>query len=193
MKFHSPPPLSVALLATALLATALLATALLATALLAAIVFTPLATAQESRADKEVDKTLVVWAAPTNLSQRGGSALTIQSGDHFDGIVFGERLSRKSMPGSNNYDRTAANQMNWASETADADTLVQIAVVYTSERIQMYRNGQPYADYSAENIDLLGIDNHIAVFGLRHVGAGPGTDRKPGQVHLMRQTGRCGM
>jgi hypothetical protein len=28
---------------------------------------------------------------PANLTQRGGSALTIQSGDQFDAIVFGER------------------------------------------------------------------------------------------------------
>ena len=37
------------------------------------------------------DKTLVVWVAPANLTQRGGSALTIDDGrDNFDAIVFGE-------------------------------------------------------------------------------------------------------
>lgn len=162
MKFRSPPPLSVALHAAVLLA---------------AIVLTPLAAAQESPGENVgVEKTLVVWAAPSNLSQRGGSALTIQSGDRFDAIVLGERLRSKWMPGSNHYNRTAANQINWPSETADADTLVQIAIVYTLERIRMYRNGKPYADYPAENIDLLGVDNHIAVFGLRHVGAVSGTN-----------------
>lgn len=150
--------------------------AFLAGTMLASSLLTQLSAAEESPAEERVGKTLVVWAAPTNLSQRGGSALTIQSGDRFDGIVLGERLSRKWMPGSNNFDRTAVNQLDWPSETADSDTLVQIAIVYKPERIELYRNGQPYADYPAENIDLLSVDNHIAVFGLRHVGAGSGTN-----------------
>lgn len=145
--------------------------------LLAVIALTQVTTAQESPGvEKRVHKTLVVWAAPNNLSQRGGSALTIQSGDRFDAIVLGERLVRKWMPGSNNFARTAANQVRWPSETADADNNVQIAIVYRSERITVYRDGEVYADYPAENIDLLDIDNHIAVFGLRHVGAGAGSN-----------------
>ncbi|XZE51576.1 LamG-like jellyroll fold domain-containing protein [Planctomycetaceae bacterium SH139] len=131
---------------------------------------------QDLEIQPRVDKTLVVWAAPANLSQRGGSALTLQSGDRFDGIVLGERLIRKWMPGSDNFERTAAHQINWPSETADPETLIQLAIAYTSERIQIYRNGEPYADYPAENIDLINVDNHIAVFGLRHVGAGTGTN-----------------
>src|SRR6056297_155711 len=176
MKFRLLFPLSVALLSAALLAT---------------VSLSPLATAQESPGKRTgVEKTLVVWAAPGNLSQRGGSALTIQSGDRFDGIVLGERLLRKWMPGSNNYDRTAVNQIQWPSETADAETLVQIAVVYTPERIRMYRNGEAYADYPAENIDLLSVDNHIAVLGLRHVGAGPGTNFN-GSIEDARIYGRA--
>ena len=46
------------------------------------------------------DKTLVAWAAPANLNQQGGSVLTIQSGDRFDAIVFGERVRGKWMAGS---------------------------------------------------------------------------------------------
>ncbi len=145
-------------------------------ALLAAILCTTFAIAEELEVEPAIDKTLVVWTAPTNLSQRGGSALTLQSADRFDGIVLGERLSRKWMPGSNNFERTAAHQINWPSETAGPETLVQIAIVYTPDRIRMYRNGDSYADYPAQNIDLINIDNHIAVFGLRHVGAGTGTN-----------------
>lgn len=172
MMLRIPPPLSIAGFSVAGFSVAMLAAVLLTQWVL----LTPWATAQESPAMKGVEKTLVVWAAPTNLSQRGGSALTLQSGDRFDGVVLGERLGRKWMPGSNNHDRTPANQINWPSENADSDTLVQIAIVYTPERIRMYRNGQPYADYPAETIDLINVDNHIAVFGLRHVGAGSGTN-----------------
>jgi hypothetical protein len=42
------------------------------------------------------DKTLVAWASPANLTQRGGSVLTINDGrGPFDGIVFAERAPAK--------------------------------------------------------------------------------------------------
>jgi len=121
------------------------------------------------------DKTLVAWVSPANLTQQGGSALTVQSGDRFDAIVFGERARGRWMAGSDSFRRTQANQDGYPAETADNETIVQIAIVYDGEDIRIYRNGQPYASYRTKNIDLLGIDNHIAVFGLRHLGAGTGT------------------
>jgi len=120
------------------------------------------------------DKTLVAWAAPANLTQQGGSVLTIQSGDRFDAIVFGEKARARWMAGSNFFRRTQAEQGGYPAETADADTLVQVAIVYDDDTIRIYRNAEPYAAYKTKNIDLLGVDNHIAVFGLRHIGAGTG-------------------
>src|SRR5260221_14307893 len=47
------------------------------------------------------DKTLVAWVAPANLTQQGGSVLTIEDDQaHFDGILFGEIAPAKWMPGS---------------------------------------------------------------------------------------------
>lgn len=122
----------------------------------------------------ETDKTLVVWIAPADLTHRGGSALTIQSGDQFDGIVFGELRAGKWMAGSDYHKRTEKAQDKYVRETADSKTMVQMAVVYKDNRILIYRNGQVYASYQAKNIDLLSPENNIAVFGLRHVGAGGG-------------------
>jgi len=121
------------------------------------------------------DKTLVAWVAPANLSQQGGSALTLQSGDQFDAIVLGERARGKWMAGSNYFRRTQKDQDANAVETAGPDALVQVAIVYEGDHVRIYRNGEAYAAYQAENVDLLRIENHIAVFGLRHVGAGTGT------------------
>ncbi|MBM3860561.1 MAG: DUF1080 domain-containing protein, partial [Verrucomicrobia bacterium] len=121
------------------------------------------------------DKTLVAWVSPANLSQQGGSALTIQSGDQFDAIVFGERAQAKWMAGSDRYKRTQKDQNANAAETAGPDTLVQMAIVYEGNNVRIYRNGAPYAAYTAENIELLNIPNHIAVFGLRHIGTRSGT------------------
>ena len=122
----------------------------------------------------ETDKTLVAWIAPADLTHRGGSALTIQSGDEFDGIVFGEIQQGKWMAGSDHFKRTEKVQDKYVSETADSKTMVQMAIVYKDDRILIYRNGEDYASYQARNIDLLSPENNIAVFGLRHVGAGGG-------------------
>jgi len=117
------------------------------------------------------DKTLVSWVALADTKQRGGSALTIQCGEQFDAIVFGERAPGKWMAGSDYFRRTPADQNANATETAGPDALLQIAVVYEGSQIRIYRNGVLYASYAANNIDLLTSQDSMAVFGLRHGGA----------------------
>lgn len=90
-----------------------------------------------------VDKSLVVWVAPANLTQRGGSALTIEDGsDHFDGIVFGELKSATWMAGSDAFARTQQDQSNIPAETIEGTTFIQLAIVYRGKQISLYRNGQ---------------------------------------------------
>ena len=138
----------------------------------------------------ETDKTLVTWVALANLNQQGGSALTVQRGDEFDGIVLGERVPGKWMAGSDCFHRTQGDQNANPTETAGSETLVQVAIVYQGDEIRLYRNGRPYAVYKARNIDLLGADDHIAVFGLRHVGADSGT-ALAGSIEDARVYGRA--
>jgi sucrose-6-phosphate hydrolase SacC (GH32 family) len=123
----------------------------------------------------DTDKTLVAWVSPANLEQQGGSVLTIQSGDRFDAIVIGERARGRWMAGSDFFRRTQENQDANPIETSGPDALVQVAIVYERDEVRIDRNGERYARYKTENMDLLNIDDHIAVFGLRHVGAGTGT------------------
>ncbi|MCX5654275.1 MAG: DUF1080 domain-containing protein, partial [Planctomycetota bacterium] len=93
-----------------------------------------------------LDKTLVVWVAPANLTQRGGSVLTIDDQDsHFDGIVFAELAPAKWMAGSDFFRRTQEDQANCPAETADPNTLVQVAIVYRGSLITVYRNGKEYS------------------------------------------------
>ena len=120
------------------------------------------------------DKTLVSWVTLANTIQQGGSALTIQRGDQFDGIVFGERIPGKWMAGSDFFRRTQADQHASPVEKADDKTQIQMAVVYKGNQISIYRNGEPCASYQANNIDLLSARDNIAVFGLRHVGSASG-------------------
>ncbi|MBL7132584.1 MAG: hypothetical protein ISS78_00670 [Phycisphaerae bacterium] len=70
--------------------------------------------------DAGTNKTLAAWVLPANLSQRGGSALTIQSGDRFDAIVLGEKARGRWMAGSSYFRRTQADQGGYPPETAAA-------------------------------------------------------------------------
>jgi len=142
-----------------------------------------------SQVSAGTDKTLVAWFAPADLTHRGGSVLTIQSGDQFDGIVFGELQPGKWMAGSNYHRRTQKAQDNYVPETADSKTMVRIAIVYKGDEILIYRNGRSYASYRAKNIDLLSPESNIAVFGLRHVGAGGG--RISGEIEDARIYGKA--
>lgn len=119
------------------------------------------------------DKTLVVWVSPANLTQRGGSVLTIeQSGGAFDGIVLGELATAKWMPGSDGFSRTKKEQDNFPTETADNRSFVQVAIVYQGRQITLYRNGTQYATYTAAGSEQFGSDS-LVLMGLRHLDASP--------------------
>lgn len=116
------------------------------------------------------DKTLVAWAAPANLTQRGGSVLTIDDGrTHFDGIVFGELSPAKWMAGSDNLIRTEKRQSAWSAETAAADTLVQIAIVYRGNEVTVYRNGKEYSRNAIKEPQPFDLKSTILI-GPRHLG-----------------------
>jgi sucrose-6-phosphate hydrolase SacC (GH32 family) len=119
------------------------------------------------------EKTLVVWASPANLAQRGGSALTIDDTmSHFDGIVFGELAPGKWMAGSDFYRRTSREQGPWPEETAGAKTLVQIAIVYEDRQVTLFRNGRQYAQYQAGSPPQTFGPKSMVVIGMRHLEQG---------------------
>ena len=114
------------------------------------------------------DKTLVVWTAPANLSQQGGSALTIDDmKGHFDGIVFGEVARAKWMAGSDYFRRTEAEQDGYDKETSDKNTFVQIAIVYKGTDVTIYRNGKVYTSFEIEESQQFGPES-IVMLGQRH-------------------------
>jgi sucrose-6-phosphate hydrolase SacC (GH32 family) len=109
------------------------------------------------------DKTLVSWVKLNKTSVKGGSILTIQDGEQFDGIILNEE--GRWVPGSDELKRT---------EPTDAKVrtgkMEQIATVYKGSEIRTYRNGELVTKYTAKNIDLLSSDNNIVVFGRSHYG-----------------------
>ena len=115
------------------------------------------------------DKTLVVWTAPADLQQRGGSALTIDNLDgRFDGIIFGELAPGKWMAGSDHFRRSQKDQEGYDKETADKKTFVQIAIVYQDRKITIYRNGEKQTSYQIDKLQTFSTQS-IVMFGKRHL------------------------
>lgn len=131
----------------------------------------PAARAAESFPGITGDKTLVVWASPANLTQRGGSALTIDDRQsHFEGVVFGELAPARWMAGSDFYRRTQHEQDASPRETAGPETLVQLAIVYRGKEVGIYRNGTVYAHYEIPQPQAFGKTSAV-LLGLRHIEA----------------------
>ena len=127
------------------------------------------------------DKTLVVWTAPANLTQQGGSALTIDDMEgNFDGIVFGEIAKAKWMAGSDDYRRSQAEQKRYRKETAGKNNFVQIAIVYKGRSVTIYRNGKVYASYKIKKRQDFGPES-VVMFGQRHA-AEPGSGYYQGKI-----------
>lgn len=117
-----------------------------------------------------VDKTLVAWVAPANLSQRGGSVLTIEDdAARFDALVFAELAPARWMAGSDFHRRSLRKQDTLAAETAGRNTLVQLAVVYRGPEVIVYRDGTDYARHVITQPQVFD-ENCLVLIGPRHRG-----------------------
>lgn len=115
------------------------------------------------------DKTLVVWVSPANLTQRGGSALTIDNDrGAFDGIVFGELAPRKWMAGSDGFARTEKVQAAFGAEVVETGTFVQMAMVWRGAQVTAFRNGVVYSQHAIGVPESFG-GRSVVVIGRRHL------------------------
>ena len=118
------------------------------------------------------DKTLVSWIKLNDNDVAGGSVLTIQNCDKYDGIVYTEEKGGKWIAASEQDSRTK-RRLSRKIETNSRPSLqkfVQLAVVYNSNEIRIYRDHELYSSYKADNIDLLSGQKNFVVFGLDHFG-----------------------
>ena len=122
------------------------------------------------------EKTLEAWVQLTNLNQRGGGVLGIETpnGSKFDAIVFGERQPRRWMAGSNTFRRT--KDLEDAEDEDTAGKFIHVAIAYRADgTIAVYRNGRPYGKpYQSLGLTIFDPENARVVFGLRHSPAEPG-------------------
>jgi beta-fructofuranosidase len=120
------------------------------------------------------DKTLVAWVAPANLTQRGGSVLTLDDQQsHFDAIVFGELAPARWMAGSDFYRRTKKEQGDCPAETAGPQTVVQVAIVYQGNHVTVYRDGKVYVRHEISQPQAFRMGSAV-LLGLRHIEAADG-------------------
>jgi hypothetical protein len=139
---------------------------------------------------KEIrEKTFEVWVALSNLTQRAGSVVALDTGGgrQFDGIVFGERQPGKWIAGSDYFRRT--RDLDAPQESARPNELVHIAATYHADgRVSLYRNGKPYGvpyvNPGPEGV-LKGYPagETRVVFGGRHMGA---AERLAGEIEEAR-------
>ncbi len=133
------------------------------------------------------DKTLVVWVSPANLSQRGGSALTIDAQNGmFDAIVFGEKAEGRWMAGSNSFQRTEDDQSHYPAERAGPSEFVQIAIRYQANTVTVLRNGDVYAQYEIEAASTFRPEQAVVLFGRRHLDAGDADHSFAGRIRDAR-------
>ena len=137
------------------------------------------------------DRTLVSWAAPATLDQRGGSALTISQGDRFDGLVFAELAKDTWMLGSDYFRRTCKDQKAWPKERT-VDAFVQVAATYrdADRTVTLYRDGVAFASYAVpQGVETAFAGNDLqAIIGIRHPGR---TDTFIGKVKDARVYARA--
>ncbi len=115
------------------------------------------------------DKTLICWASPADLEQRGAGLLTVEgTGGQFDSLVLGEAVPGRWMAGSDNFRRTQRDQQNNAAETAKPGEFVKLAAVYRGNTVTLYRNGVQYACYEIAQ-PLHFPPGARVIVGLRHM------------------------
>ncbi len=114
--------------------------------------------------------TLVSWVSLGTLSQGGGSALSVvNSSQNFDAIDFGERTTDQWMNGSDFFNRSLANN---GGAIVSGDALHMLAITYGTSGIEIYLDGQLYADGGAYGLYDFADPQYL--IGLRHPAAASG-------------------
>jgi hypothetical protein len=133
-------------------------------------------------------KTLEAWVQLSNVDQKGGGVVTVQTRDGvlFDSIVFGERRSKRWMAGSDNHRRT--DGFNGPKENEAKSGPVCIAIVYHEDgKITGYRNGKPYGQtYRKAGLQSFKAGDSEVVLGLRHGKGGGGGRSLAGRIFKAR-------
>ena len=124
------------------------------------------------------DKTLEAWVQLSDLGQKGGGVITVQTRDgvNFDSIVYAEKQGRHWLAGSENHKRT--DEFNGSKEKEALEGPVHVAIVYHADgKITGYRNGKPYGrTFRRDALREYKAGDAEVMLGMRH-GKGASGDR----------------
>ncbi len=137
--------------------------------ILALCLASPPSTGAHAGQQRLADKTLVVWARPADLQQRGSGTLSVLEADAFDSIVLGEVRPAVWMPGSDHFNRTETDQAGWPQDSSCE--MVCVAIVYEGRTVRLYRKGELAAEYEVDAPRVFGKGMHVAL-GKRHANRG---------------------
>jgi hypothetical protein len=120
-------------------------------------------------------RTLAVRVRLSDLQQRGGAAISLQTldGNVFDAIVFGERFPGRWMAGSEGFVRT--RDFGGPPESEATRRPVHLAITYAEDgTITAYRDGKSYGrPYKSSGLVTFKAGQAQVLFGLRHAPAEP--------------------
>ena len=124
-----------------------------------------------------MDKTLEAWVRPSNLDQKGGGVVGIESldGTRFDSIVLGELETGFWIAGSEGYVRTKPLGAQGAIKETSSPNWIHLAATYGKDgTIQVFRNGIAYgtAYKPAAPVFHPAPGSARLVVGIRHSGGG---------------------
>ena len=126
----------------------------------------PATSAKASATATLVDKTFVAWVTVDNVTQRGGSAFSLWEDTHYDSMDFGQVTVGKWIPGSDWWKRGNYGQ-DYTVETADPNTVIEIAITYEERKVSLYRNGELLHQYTNGSAPQLFESHSVVVFGKR--------------------------
>lgn len=104
------------------------------------------------------DKTLIAWVELNDLSVTGGSVITLQNGEEYDGIILTGEENPVWTVGSSEPSRTGG-------AIPATDRPIQLAVVYKGNQVSLYNDGELAHSFTADNVDLLSSNSNVVVFG----------------------------
>lgn len=116
-----------------------------------------------------LEKSLEVTVLLTDLDQRGGGAITLQTNDGqlFDSVVFAERQPRRWLAGSNFHQRS--KDFGGTDESDLGSAPVHIVITFAGDgTITGYRNGQLYGQPYRVDLQRFEGGRSQVLFGLRH-------------------------
>ena len=115
------------------------------------------------------DRTLVVWAAVSDLGQKNTGMFVVQNGAAvFDGLIYAELKPKAWMAGSDFFRRTQHDQSKYPQET-EAGKLVQLAIVSKGKEVELYRDGVLVSRYPIPGEPISISTKSEVLFGVHHL------------------------